>query len=238
MFLGVKANELIFTGSYVESDYPLYRGLFVPQAWSLGIELCFYLVAPFVLRNRKRTLILFVISGFIRFFAFSIGFAKTDPWTYRFFPFELALFMLGALSHQSLLEFWKKKVETYSWLPVIGTASILLILTSYGLIEGVVKDSKPLILIAAVALLLPLAFLFQRTSRVDNFLGELSYPVYIGHLFVISSISYLSQYIIFLGKFNHIFLVIVLALLLAMVLKVGVVDPCEQIRRRIKHEKG
>jgi hypothetical protein len=31
-----------------------------------------------------------------------LGIGTKDPWTYRFFPTELALFLIGALAHQVL----------------------------------------------------------------------------------------------------------------------------------------
>src|SRR6185503_16357418 len=41
-----------------------------------------------------------------------------------------------------------------------------------------------------VAWALPLAFQLTRTSRVDRYLGELSYPIYLVHLLVISVALY------------------------------------------------
>ena len=67
----------------------------VPQAWTLSIEIMFYILVPFVVRKIRVIALLFSLSLFIRFLAISFGFGLHDPWTYRFFPFELALFFLG-----------------------------------------------------------------------------------------------------------------------------------------------
>src|SRR5260370_34716386 len=66
-------------------------------AWTLAIELSFYLVAPFLVR---RHFLMLALSAFalqaIRYHAYHIGWFSygTDN---RFFPFELGLFLYGAL---------------------------------------------------------------------------------------------------------------------------------------------
>src|SRR5258708_13614082 len=66
-------------------------------AWTLSIELSFYLVAPFLVR---RHFLLLALSAFalqaIRYQAYHVGWFSygTDN---RFFPFALALFLYGSL---------------------------------------------------------------------------------------------------------------------------------------------
>jgi peptidoglycan/LPS O-acetylase OafA/YrhL len=52
MFSGIRQGHLVFTGESLNLEPPLYQGLIVPQAWTLGVELSFYLIAPFVLPRR------------------------------------------------------------------------------------------------------------------------------------------------------------------------------------------
>ena len=66
MFFGIEHSSLLFTGSFAHSDVPLYQGLLVPQAWTLGVEITFYLVAPFVLRSPRRLLALLAASLALR----------------------------------------------------------------------------------------------------------------------------------------------------------------------------
>ena len=74
----------------------------VTPAWTLSIELSFYLIAPFVVR---RHFLLLALSAFalqaIRYQAYHVGWLSygTDN---RFFPFELGLFLYGALLHEGL----------------------------------------------------------------------------------------------------------------------------------------
>ena len=49
MFTGVRGGDFQFVTDFRESDVQVWQGLLVPQAWTLGVELSFYLIAPFVL---------------------------------------------------------------------------------------------------------------------------------------------------------------------------------------------
>ena len=122
MFFGIEHSSLLFTGSFAHSDVPLYQGLLVPQAWTLGVEITFYLVAPFVLRSPRRLLALLAASLALRAVLIATGIGLSDPWTYRFFPAELALFLAGALSHQILLPRWQALTRRWPRLPELGVA--------------------------------------------------------------------------------------------------------------------
>jgi peptidoglycan/LPS O-acetylase OafA/YrhL len=102
MFAGVNHDQLVFAANYERSDYLLYTGLLVPQAWTLGVELSFYAIAPIILRNKAILLRLLTASLATRTALLWIGLGTQDPWTYRFFPAELSLFILGALSCQAI----------------------------------------------------------------------------------------------------------------------------------------
>ncbi|WZB73776.1 acyltransferase family protein [Achromobacter insuavis] len=95
MFFGIDQGALAFTGSFARSDVPLYQGLLVPQAWTLGVEMSFYLIAPYVLHSPRRLLVLLAASLALRAVLITSGIGLSDPWTYRFFPTELALFLAG-----------------------------------------------------------------------------------------------------------------------------------------------
>jgi peptidoglycan/LPS O-acetylase OafA/YrhL len=52
MFSAVEHYSLVFSTDFTKSEIPLWDGLIAPQAWTLGIELTFYLVALFILTRR------------------------------------------------------------------------------------------------------------------------------------------------------------------------------------------
>ena len=85
----------------------LSQSILVSQSWTLALEIAFYLIAPFVLKNKKILFLLFFLSITVRLLLFKIGIATELNWSYMFFPAELSLFLLGALSHQILTPIYK-----------------------------------------------------------------------------------------------------------------------------------
>ena len=57
------------------------------------------------------------------------GFGLTDLWSYRFFPFELSLFLFGALAHQILLPRVERLCDT---VPRLETAAVAVLLVAIG----------------------------------------------------------------------------------------------------------
>jgi len=192
MFAGVEQNQLVFATNFFKSDVILYKGLLVPQAWTLGVEQSFYLIAPFILPKRKTFITMLILSIFVRIYLIYIGLGGKDPWTYRFFPTELALFLLGSLSHQVILPFYrnifsKETIEKYS---TFSTYFLIVVTLVFWLIP-VNELIKSFALFAIFIALMPLTFLFQSKRDWDKWIGELSYPIYICHMLVIYVISFI-----------------------------------------------
>ncbi|HEY3932799.1 MAG TPA: acyltransferase family protein, partial [Verrucomicrobiae bacterium] len=102
MFLSQHSGHPIrFAGDCLHDASPLWHYLLVPQCWSIGVELTFYAFAPYLNRLRSRWLVLIALGTLaMRLFAYShIGLAF-DPWDYRFFPFEISLFLFGMLGYR------------------------------------------------------------------------------------------------------------------------------------------
>jgi len=67
----------------------------IPPAWTLGLEVCFYLVIPFILIYDWRKP-LFYFSALVYVLAFA-KILPTDPFTYRLLPGTLFIFLCGSL---------------------------------------------------------------------------------------------------------------------------------------------
>ncbi|MFD4837205.1 acyltransferase family protein [Achromobacter sp. NPDC058515] len=237
MFFGIKDSALAFTGSFANSDVPLYEGLLVPQAWTLGVEMSFYLVAPFVLGSPRRLLALLAASLALRGVLIATGVGLSDPWTYRFFPTELALFLIGSLSHQVLLPRMKAWTQRVKRLPELGTAALFaysLLHFSIG-INPTVRDGLAVMFFAA---LLPLAFLFQSRHRLDKAIGELSYPIYICHSLVIMGFSWLLHDVQEHQPMLFAALVIASCIAFSALLNALISDPVERLRSRLRTDAG
>jgi peptidoglycan/LPS O-acetylase OafA/YrhL len=190
MFCGVINQKLVFLTNFADSDIPLYQGQIIHPAWTLGVELTFYLLAPFILPRRRWIWFLLAASVALRIYFLHLGFGARDPWSYRFFPTELALFLFGALAHQILLPAYRRFSPRGQALAAnVATVFLMVFCVVYALLplEAVYKR---LLLYAAVGCLVPLTFLFQQKHRFDGWIGDLSYPIYICHTLVLWICTY------------------------------------------------
>ncbi len=103
MFLGLDTTtgSLFFAPFFRETNPELHRFLFIPQAWTIGVEIAFYLIAPFLVRRKLKIILLFIfLSVVIRVLLHFNGY-KGDPQSYRFFPSELVFFLMGLVAYKA-----------------------------------------------------------------------------------------------------------------------------------------
>lgn len=186
MFMGMspETGQLFFTKNFWDTHPQFWTFLFVPQAWSLALEMSFYLIAPFIIRAKTTTIIGFVLLSLILRAAiyFYLGWTN-DPWINRFFPAELALFFLGMLSYRVYVKCmnWNNALDNYG---VLIIPIFFLILLSYQFIPG--AHIRDWLFYGFTALCLPFLFHRTRKSKMDNRIGELSYPLYVVHVLLIA----------------------------------------------------
>ncbi|MFP5238959.1 MAG: acyltransferase family protein [Acidobacteriota bacterium] len=154
--------------------------MLIPQAWTLGVELLFYAAAPFLARRRVWFLLgLMLASMGSRYLLPGFG-LPLDAFGYRFFPFELAYFVMGILAYKA-----------YGLLMARGPSSPLCAgLAALGLAAYAWVQAAPPVWMCYPLLAASIPFLFQltRNSRLDRLTGELSYPVYITHMLVLTGL--------------------------------------------------
>jgi peptidoglycan/LPS O-acetylase OafA/YrhL len=179
-FLQLHNGFLQFTPNFLSTNPILVDFLQIPQAWTLGVELTFYIVAFFLLRKRFIWILsVLILSLGLRIFLYSHGF-NYDPWNFRFFPLELALFLLGSISY-----FLYKIVRSHGF-KVKGMPVILLLISIFIAIYMDIPGGNIKVIAWIIFLMFSIPFIFSSTksSSFDNYLGELSYPVYISHMFI------------------------------------------------------
>ena len=181
MFLAVGSHgQLYFTTNFKAEPVPAHMFLVVPQAWSLGIEIIFYLLAPLILRRSVFIQIGLILASLALRFSFRYFLNLFhDPWSYRFFPFELAFFLLGSVAYRAYgsRKALYNEASTYiRWL----RWPFFFALVNYDYVFGT-HERGCLTLFASWFLFLPFFFLATKTSSFDKLLGELSYPLYLSH---------------------------------------------------------
>lgn len=162
--------------------YPLpYGGAVVPgieQAWTLGVELTFYLLAPWLLRSWRIALVLLLMSFALRSaVAWTVGFHAI--WNYTAFPGALVFFLLGHFA-RVLGDAWP--LGRNRWV------GIMLTLACFALSAATPLRANDGALFWITVLLfaagLPGLFDATKNNRLLNLLGELSYPAYLVHMLV------------------------------------------------------
>jgi peptidoglycan/LPS O-acetylase OafA/YrhL len=233
-FLGVRDQHLALFADFRASEVALWKGLVVQQAWTLGLELTFYGLAPFVLGRTRLTVALLAGALGVRLWLFHIGLGTSDPWSYRFFPAEVALFLAGSLAHQHLYPLvcgWPER-----WLgplATLATAMLLFAIVAYPWLPGPEPLWRlALLLVAVVAV--PLTFAFQARHAWDRRVGELSYPLYICHMLVIKGVGAMAPGLGMLGRASFTAVCLVASLAVAWALARLVAAPVERFRERFK----
>ena len=190
---------LAFTPDFRASGHPLWYLLVIPQAWSVSVELMFYLLMPLLTRLKSAWLAGGIaLSLAARFLTYSAIGWSGDPWSYRFLPFELCFFMLGMLA----CRFWRanrpgleKRLGFLSGprgrstlARAAGVLAVCLTLKA-GVATAtrwIGHDNATLLFNLGWLVLLPPLFTISASDRLDREVGELSYPIYLVHYFLIS----------------------------------------------------
>lgn len=200
VFLGINpgTGKLFLTNHFYHSTPPVYSFLFVNQAWTLGLELAFYLIAPFILKRGPKLVIALIFVSFgLRLLLYNYMNLQNDPWTFRFFPTELIFFLSGYLAYRMYLRLKGKSFNiilnllllmfvlaftaVYDYLPTIKLSWI-----SFS-----VKDFA---FFLTITLAIPVLFNWLKKSKWDYKIGELSYPIYIVHMLIAWSCYGLAKY--------------------------------------------
>ncbi|SEC10954.1 acyltransferase [Paenibacillus sp. GP183] len=227
MFLQLNHGDLAFTSDFTESSPMLFKFLLISPAWSLGTELLFYSIAPFIVRDIRKIVVLVFLSLILKgYILFGIGW-NHDPWTYRFFPTELAFFLLGGCSYYFFLklkDIGSSKMIMYGR----GSFSIVILCTLIYEFAPIPEILKQNLYILIFVICIPFIFKWSSKNKIDRNLAELSYPVYISHLFIISviSITGLNQ-----NKMIFSLAVAVTSVIFSFILIRFIVNPIEKYRQ-------
>jgi peptidoglycan/LPS O-acetylase OafA/YrhL len=207
----------------------LYTFAPVPQAWTLGLEFYFYLLAPFVVRKGPAIIAAIIAASLIFRIAllWAFGFGG-EPWTYRFFPSEIALFMTGSLAYYAYAASGDEQRRRVN-LMLIVVAAVLCTCLAFSKWDGIPRLAS-LSLLAAVIIGVPR--LFERTGKIawDRYLGELSYPLYICH--------FLFGWILLPESVSGGYLALLLSLIASMLLYRFVEAPIDRWRQNRYRNRG
>lgn len=227
MFTGYNRDLgiLQYSGNYMDFDPPINKFMFIPQAWTLGVEITFYLMAPFIVRRPLKFIVWLIVPTIILRLIMGYNGLTFDPWSYRLFPAELFFFLMGTVAYHGYQYVKDKAIAPWKLWSVLGF--IVLFTLAYEWIPGnyyVVKYAYTTSICAAI----PFLFLLTKNMKWDRWIGELSYPVYIVHMLFVSATTVdLLPIIESRGTTIMIF-----SLISAVLLNKLIAEPIEKIRQR------
>jgi peptidoglycan/LPS O-acetylase OafA/YrhL len=232
MGVDLQSGTLFFTKNFHTTNPQVNSFMILGQAWTISIEIGFYLIAPFVLRQGVKKVLLFIaVALLLRLFIYYTLHMKYDPWTYRFFPTEMIYFLLGYLCYKVYKYIQKQNVSKQYLYPIAVVVWIFIVFYGniFSLLDGIHIYQTILHIGYTTVFLgsLPFMFLLTKNSRLDNRVGELSYPIYLCHgLFIYLD----SRFAI-----NSVYFVVFSSILFSFLLNHLVTKRIELIRQRRVH---
>jgi peptidoglycan/LPS O-acetylase OafA/YrhL len=155
----------------------LEKSLLLPQAWSLGLELTFYISIPFILLCRLERYA-FVLSLCVFGLAY-FGVIDTDSFGYRLLPGTLFIFLLGSFLYE------RKGAERIYF--IVATYVIALVAFLWVLRDSDFMRPNNFEVLLGILVGLPIVAGLIRLPRgkIDEVLGNISYGVFLNHFLLI-----------------------------------------------------
>ncbi|MFV9857590.1 acyltransferase family protein [Rickettsia sibirica] len=171
MFIGINNNTVHFTKYFIDSTPPLYQFLLIPPGWSIGLEISFYLMAPWILKKKNIYILSIICISLITRIILQFNGFIGDSWSYRFFPSELAVFLIGS---QAFYIYINQEInEKKSWLSQLLYLYIILIIITFPFIP-IEPQLKKLLFYCLFALSLGKIFDLTKDNKLDKLIALLS----------------------------------------------------------------
>ena len=175
-----------------------WQQLIIPTIWSVGMELLFYLIAPFILCIHTPVLIFITFIGLVTKIIFLFYYVQAafhyecgDGLINGLFPLEIGMFTLGALLYRFHIYYTIKGANPGNYCKCITA----IILATLCMNIGLHYISNPLWLLVTgysytgfILLFIPPLFKASLTQKYDRTIGELSYTFYLCHFYIIHTV--------------------------------------------------
>ena len=158
--------------------------------WTLGIELVFYPLAPWLVRRSWVTLLALTVVAALPRVWLVWSDNNVDPWNRSVLPFEMIYFLFGIWSYRLYARLRERPPHR---LILIVVSVLAFWQANMGLSS---EEWRTMFVITAAT---PALFLLTARSKLDRLLGELSYPVYAGHFLVLGLLYPSSVWLVEVG---------------------------------------
>lgn len=160
--------------------------LIVNPAWTLQIELLFYLLAPFILKIKKNFIIIFCLY-FIAIYIVAVPYGLFYNWNLATsFIKYLFFFLLGIISYRYIYN--RIQFKEYKKTTILLGFVFLVFIVFYRILPGMIVShsfEKSLNYYLPFSIYIAFLFNYSKNFKIDKYIGELSYPIYITHMIII-----------------------------------------------------
>ncbi|WP_125124514.1 acyltransferase family protein [Phytobacter sp. MRY16-398] len=156
-----------------------------PPAWSLSVELIFYIVAPFIVKSPIKTFAYFVFGliyllmlNFVSYPISSLSLfsiAQNTSFFYYWYPSSFVFFAMGAMGYQFSKGMISGKIYPIAIISFIASTYTVTIM--------------PLWQMAIIGVAIPTLFSITKHNKIDRIIGEMSFPAYILHFPILTFIE-------------------------------------------------
>lgn len=196
---GINLNYSIFLYLFFMANVAKILGLklpFISPLWSVGVEEQYYLIWPHLIKRTtnyiKSFIIFLIVFWFIKFIAYY--FLSPTSTLYQFLSItRLNIMCIGAIGaylvhskHKILKIIYRKDLQVISWLILI-ISCVYQPIHLYSFIDPEVNALFYLIIILNVAT--NNNNLISLENKLMNFIGKISYGIYVYHLLVLFLLS-------------------------------------------------
>ncbi len=197
--------------------------MIIPAAWTLALELKFYLLYPFIYKYRLQKISL-LLSGVVFTLAF-VGKIDTVWYGYKSILGMLFIFMTGSILASK--DFSKDK----KWVFGVWCMSVFFIMRYLMKLEYHLGVNREIVIGLILGIPVMLFLKDDKMSKLDHFLGKLSYGIYLNHF----QIKYVMrmQPLYWMERLEFFFISIVLA----YIADIMVEKPFTMIRRNIREKQ-
>lgn len=197
------------------------------QSWTLSVEFMFYLLVPFII-TRPLALVfpLCATSFLLRYWIFINGYVSYNL-TVAFFPTALGLFLIGSIMYKTMYSDIEKLPGIVKKSLAYLCLSVLLFYACYIYPLPLDYEFKHWLFIFMVAFALPFLFAGFKNSKIDNYIGELSYPVYMLQFFAFAFVYKFSR------SAESVYYILALVTFLAIAVVHFILNPLDQLRHHL-----
>lgn len=192
----------------------------VPGGWSIGVEMMFYIILPFIflkVKNIDQAIKFFILSMvfkavleyFLRYFIIASDKAEFDLFLTFYLPNQLPVFSLGIILYFIIEkgEFKLDNIKQSTLLSLVGVLTVLLIFESKMLIDNFISFGF-MFLILSIYMSRASGFMLNWPLRQ---IGKFSFSIYLSHFAIIYLLERLDYYYIDFGVLSFIYRYLIVA---------------------------